>query len=199
MDAFMSDFFFFTKSVACLMLWYIDLRLLVYFVLLIVAFFLMFPQPVYKGPAKLEYFTPASFKELVEERTSAESPRWIVEFYASWAPQCVYLEPVIADLSMKYSGTTLRWGKMDVGRWPMMAKEYNISVQGASSQLPTLILFNKGKEVGRIPHVFPDGRVAGGKFRKNDIIVAFDLENEQAGVKDKKAHSKQGGKQKKSS
>ena len=37
---------------------------------------------------------------------------------------------------------------------------------GASTQLPTLILFQKGKEAARVPHVYPDGKVAGGKYRR---------------------------------
>ncbi len=37
---------------------------------------------------------------------------------------------------------------------------------GASTQLPTLILFQKGKETARVPHVYPDGKVAGGKYRR---------------------------------
>jgi len=200
-DAFLSDAFFFSKSVIALMLWYMDIRVFVYYILIIIVLFLSFPQPVYKGPARMEYFTPASFKELVEDRTgdddhggaegeeedsssSSSPPAWIISFFAPWAPQCIYLEPVIADLSLKYTNPqTLRWGKVDVSRWPSLAKDYNISLQGASPQLPTLALFVKGKEQGRIPHVFADGRVSGGKIRREDIVAGFKLDELMKGKK----------------
>ena len=59
-----------------------------------------------------------------------------------------------------------------------MAKKYKINLLGEyGNQLPTLIMFGKdGKESGRIPHVYNDGKVAAGKFRKKDIVAAFDLE-----------------------
>ena len=143
----------------------------------------MFPQPTYKGPSRMEDFTPASFAEIVEDRT--ESPvSWLVEFYAPWAPQCLYLEPVLAEISLQYSSETLRFGKIDVSRWPALAKRYRISIRGENgNQLPTLIMFEKGKESGRIPHVYNDGKVAAGKYRKNDIVTAFALGEKQTGSK----------------
>ncbi|KAH7618020.1 putative Thioredoxin-related transmembrane protein 2 [Nannochloris sp. 'desiccata'] len=142
---------------------------------------LMFPQPTYKGPSRIEDFTPASFAEIVEDRSDS-NVSWLVEFFAPWAPQCLYLEPVIAELSLQYSSPTLRFGKIDVSRWPALAKRYKISIRGEDgNQLPTLIMFENGKERGRIPHVYNDGKVAAGKFRKNDIVTAFALGEKQAG------------------
>jgi thiol-disulfide isomerase/thioredoxin len=160
----------------------------------VVAF--LFPQPFFKGPARLEYFTPASFAEMVEERLHAGSPVWLVTFFAPWAPQCLYLEPVIAELSLKYSTENLRFGKIDVSRWPNMAHKYNIALSGVSPQLPTLILFEKGKETARIPYVYEDGRVASGRFRRHDIVQAFDLEQRATGDKgvDKATKATNGGK-----
>ena len=141
----------------------------------------------------MEDFTPASFAELVEDRTDGDVT-WLVEFFAPWAPQCLYLEPVIAELSLKYSFEHLRFGKLDVSRWPAMAKKYKISVRGENgNQLPSLIIFEKGKETGRIPHVYSDGKVASGKFRRHDIVTAFGLD-ERAEGNGKLASAKKSGK-----
>lgn len=51
-------------------------------------------------------------------------------------------------------------------RWPALAKQFNVNTSGVGQQLPTLVVFEKGKEVVRIPHVYPDGSVAKGSFRK---------------------------------
>ena len=137
---------------------------------------------MFKGPSKLVEFTPASFAELVEDRSSSSTTdtasMWLVYFFAPWSPQCLYLAPVMAEISLQYSNEKLRFGKIDVSRWPAMAKKYKINLLGEyGNQLPTLIMFGKdGKESGRIPHVYNDGKVAAGKFRKKDIVAAFDLE-----------------------
>ena len=63
-----------------------------------------------------------------------------------------------------------------------MAQRYKISIRGdQGNQLPTLIMFEKGKESGRLPHVYSDGKVASGKFRRHDIVTAFALEERAAG------------------
>jgi hypothetical protein len=107
-------------------------------------------------------------------------------------------------------------------RWSQLAKQHKVAVYGALPQLPTFVLFEKGKEVGRIPHVFEgegwaqcesaealaparhhdgaavfvsvvdiqcgsdtrvepaaraDGSVASMKIRRQDIVVAFGLED----------------------
>ena len=223
MDGFLCDAFFFSKSAIALMAWYMDARVMAYYLLMylctngivdvpyhphthairifrslvllhprpalaaaspppaspppppptaVVA--LLFPQPLFQGPAKMEYFTPASFADLVEDRQEGDVA-WLVEFFAPWAPQCLFLEPVIAELSLTYGTPSLRFGKVDVSRWPAMAGKYNVSVTGVSNQLPTLVMFEMGKETGRIPHVAKDGTVASGKFRRGDIVTAFAL------------------------
>ncbi len=65
-----------------------------------------------------------------------------------------------------------------------MAKKYKINVRGdQGNQLPTLIMFEKGAEAGRIPHVYADGKVASGKFRRGDIVTAFALDERKSGGK----------------
>ena len=131
-------------------------------------------QPVYEGPNSITFLTPASFHDKVVKRHG--NVDWLVVFFAAWSPPCVHLEPVVAELSLKYGTGSLQFGKVDVGRWPHVAKEHRVVVSPTSNQLPTLILFRKGQEVGRIPHVFRDGSVAKGRFRKNDIVKGFELE-----------------------
>jgi len=60
----------------------------------------------------------------------------------------------------------VQFAKMDLGRWPRIAKELNVSLSGTSKQLPTLIMYENGRECARIPHIFADGSVAKGRYRK---------------------------------
>jgi hypothetical protein len=41
-----------------------------------------------------------------------------------------------------------------------------VSLSGTSKQLPTLIMYENGRECARIPHIFADGSVAKGRYRK---------------------------------
>jgi hypothetical protein len=61
---------------------------------------------------------------------------------------------------------------------PLIAKDYNINTTGVSRQLPTLIMFENGVEVGRFPAFNDDGKI--GKVLKYDrrtLAKYFDLEN----------------------
>lgn len=203
MDAFLSEAFMYTKSVILLMALYIDWRLFTWYCILMTVLFLMLPQPMYEGPEDIVYLTPATFDDHVKDgKDTAKGCKWMVEFYAVWSPPCVHLEPIFAQMSVKYSSPTFQFAKMDLGRWPRIAKEFGISTSGTSKQLPTMILFEDGKEIGRIPHVFSDGSVARGRYRKADVIKAFDLDHEGASLsadaikKDKKDAKKSGKKTK---
>jgi len=202
LDSFVSDFFMYGKSTILLLTFFMDVRLFSWYLILFSILFLMVPQPFYEGPEAITYLTPATYDELVvgkEQKSGEKGPRWLVEFYASWSPPCVHLEPIFAQLSVKYSSDNLQFAKMDLGRWPRIAKEFNISIAGTSKQLPTLIMFENGKELGRIPHIFADNSVARGRYRKADLIKAFDLDHEGAALsaiakkeakKDKKGNNK---------
>ena len=52
-----------------------------------------------------------------------------------------------------YHSEYLRFGKVDVGRYPDAGKKYHVSDSPVSRQLPTLILFQNGKETIRRPTV----------------------------------------------
>jgi hypothetical protein len=66
----------------------------------------------------------------------------------------VQVEPVLATLSLKYTSEHLCFGVLNVAAAPALAKHLRISLDPLTSrQLPTLIMFDKGAEVGRIPQV----------------------------------------------
>ncbi|KAL4853602.1 Thioredoxin-related transmembrane protein 2 [Chlorella vulgaris] len=177
MDSFLSDAITYGKSAVALMVWYMDWRICIYYCLLYIVIYLLFPQPIFRGASCLEHFTPASFHSMVLQDPQPADVAWLVEFYAPWAPPCIHLEPVFAELSLTYTNDKLRFGKVDASRWSQLAKQHKVAVYGALPQLPTFVLFEKGKEVGRIPHVFEDGSVASMKIRRQDIVVAFGLED----------------------
>ena len=53
----------------------------------------------------------------------------------------------------------MKFAKIDVARYPEMAEEYGISTSPMARQMPTLILFQKGKEKTRLPPFNKEGKV----------------------------------------
>jgi len=62
-------------------------------------------------------------------------------------------------LCFRYALENLKFGKVDVGRYPDAAAKYNISDASTSKQLPTLIFFKDGKEMERRPYASNKGKL----------------------------------------
>ncbi len=98
--------------------------------------------------------------------------------YTSWSTPCVHFSPAFAALSLKYGrdANKLRFGHLDLGRWPGMAPRYGVDLNATASQLPTLLCFKDGKEADRLPRKGLDGRgAAKGRWGAADVERAFNL------------------------
>lgn len=136
---------------------------------------LVFPEPTYSGPDNVIYFRGLNSFE--EELNRDLNKVWLVAFYTVWNPACVNFAPVFAHLSNDFDLGNLKFGKIDVGRFPDAAKKYRINDSSLSKQLPTLILFKDGKEYVRRPTADTKGKLITFLFSEENIKAAFDLNN----------------------
>uniref|UniRef100_A0A3P8VG42 Thioredoxin-related transmembrane protein 2a n=1 Tax=Cynoglossus semilaevis TaxID=244447 RepID=A0A3P8VG42_CYNSE len=143
--------------------------------------------PLYMGPEYIKYF---SDKTMDEELQSDSRVTWIVEFYANWSSDCQSFAPIFADLSLKYNCAGLRFGKVDVGRYGEVSQRYKVSTSPLSKQLPSLLLFQGGKEIMRRPMVDSKGRAVSWTFNEENIIREFNLN--ELFQKSKKLNKSQG-------
>jgi len=67
----------------------------------------------------------------------------LVDFYADWCSPCQALSPILEELARKYSGK-IKIAKFNIEEGQSLALEYEVM------SLPTLIIFQKGKEIKRI-------------------------------------------------
>lgn len=86
----------------------------------------------------LLHFTDQTFDT---EVLKSEKPV-LVDFFADWCGPCRMVAPVIEELAGTYEGKVLV-GKLDVDASPRVARDYKVM------SIPTVILFEKGKEVAR--------------------------------------------------
>lgn len=66
----------------------------------------------------------------------------LVDFHATWCGPCKRMAPILDALAEK-SGDTFSVVKVDIDAAPNAAVEHNVEV------VPTLVLFQDGKELGR--------------------------------------------------
>ncbi|XP_042532113.1 thioredoxin-related transmembrane protein 2 isoform X2 [Dipodomys spectabilis] len=166
------NIFMFSKVANAILFFRLDIRMGLLYITLCIVFLMTCKPPLYMGPEYIKYF---SDKTIDEELERDKKVTWIVEFFANWSTDCQSFAPIYADLSLKYNCTGLNFGKVDVGRYTDVSTRYRVSISPLTKQLPTLILFQGGKEVMRRPQIDKKGRAVSWTFSEENVIREFNL------------------------
>lgn len=94
-----------------------------------------------KGEIYMKKLNTENFKDETKEG------KVIVDFWAEWCGPCKQLGPIFKDLSEEIEGVT--FAKVNVDEQGEVAQEFK--VRG----IPTMVLFENGKEVDRIVGFVP--------------------------------------------
>ena len=76
----------------------------------------------------------------------------LVDFWASWCGPCKMIAPVVEEIAQEY-GDKIVVAKIDVDEVPSVAAKYNVM------SIPTLIVFENGKEVNRLVGFRPKAQI----------------------------------------
>ncbi|TKC46120.1 thioredoxin-related transmembrane protein 2 isoform X1 [Monodon monoceros] len=166
------NIFMFSKVANAILFFRLDIRVGLLYLTLCIVFLMTCKPPLYMGPEYIKYFND---KTIDEELEQDKRVTWIVEFFANWSNDCQSFAPIYADLSLKYNCTGLNFGKVDVGRYTDVSTRYQVSMSPLTKQLPTLILFQGGKEVMRRPQIDKKGRAVSWTFSEENVIREFNL------------------------
>lgn len=168
----MGNIFMFSKVANAILFFRLDIRMGLLYLTLCLVFLMTCTPPLYMGPEYIKYFND---KTIDEEIDRDRRVTWLVEFFANWSSECQSFAPVYADLSLKYNCAGLKFGKVDIGRYSDVSTRYNVSTSPLTKQLPSLILFQGGKEVLRRPQVDKKGRAVSWSFSEENVIREFNL------------------------
>lgn len=172
---YLAHFCMFAKIVSLIMFWKQNVAYAIIFSVLWLLQASFLQQPVYNGPDKVFYLRDTTFEQ--EVLYGDPKVTWLIAFYAVWSPACINFQPIFAELSEEFGSKYLRFGKLDVVRYPQFGTMYNIDTSGWSKQLPTIIMFRQGREITRRPSmvVTPKKSVHKFTFTWRNIVSAFSL------------------------
>ncbi|XP_060080687.1 thioredoxin-related transmembrane protein 2-B-like [Ylistrum balloti] len=134
--------------------------------------FVFLPEPMYTGPEMVTYFRGPNLDEEIKRDRRVT---WLIAFYVAWSPPCVSFASLFSELSAEYSLDNLKFGKIDISKYPEVAEKYRINAGAMSRQLPTIIMLEGGEETMRKPYISPKGTVVRYVFNKQNIIKDFEL------------------------
>lgn len=93
----------------------------------------------------VKMLTSVNFEDAIREGTA------LVDFFADWCGPCKMLSPIIGEIAEERSDVLV--GKVNVDVSHELAAKYGIV------SIPTLIVFNNGKEVERLIGFYPKDEI----------------------------------------
>ena len=179
LDSYLTTAFKGTAAAVLLCLWFMNGTMFRYFSALYFVALLVIPQPRFAYPRSIVALNHQSFESRVLNNNHKTFN--VVWAHAAWVPRCTQLAPVFADVARKLQHPRVQFSKIDVGRWGEAAKRLGILISPTSRQLPCVLLYRRGKEIGRVPKTVGDHgdiehRWRGG-FTAKDLWKEFALDD----------------------
>ena len=135
-------FFLYGKVAVAFLAYLMDTRLFIWYMIMYGVLFFAVQSPTFDWGDAVEVLTPPTLRPYTTE--GLKKPPLLVFFFAPWHTACVNFIPTFASISSRYASNNLRFGKVDVSRWPELAEKFDIDTDIGSLQLPSLLLFEDG-------------------------------------------------------
>lgn len=155
-DEFVLSIIMYCKLASAALYYYIGMTYCLWYLLGCTVLYFTIPVPKYEGAEDVLYLNPDSLSRRV---FAPSKDKYCIMFYADWCSKSLCQDPMFAKLSLDFSSPHLKFAKVDLGRYPELANEYNIDISYSTIQVPTFMLVENGKEKIRLPALDKDGKV----------------------------------------
>mmetsp|Transcript_26953 Transcript_26953/g.43379 ORF Transcript_26953/g.43379 Transcript_26953/m.43379 type:complete len:208 (+) Transcript_26953:210-833(+) len=189
-ESFISTFFLYAKAAVVLAAYLLDTRIFVWYLIIYGVMLLTLQLPTFNWGEDVEVFNPPNLASYILK--GQEKVTWVVFFYAPWNQGCADFVPTFSDIADKYKSNSLRFGKVDVARFPELAEQFNIETDVNSVQLPTIILFEKCEEHSRLPPMNSENKPIQTLIDHAGTIAYFQLDARSSGSYEPTSRSKKG-------
>jgi len=165
-----------SKFMVLAFLYLLDKRFFAMYLLVSIGLFFL-PAPEVLDDEAMVTLDSGSFS--LKVRNGAKDGRpWLVCFTADWCEDCSFFRGIFAKICCEYAQKDgpVSCGLVDLVEHPSLAKEFNINVTFLSRQLPTVILFHRGREIRRLPSFKADGSVVARAISYQDAVEFFELD-----------------------
>ena len=169
-EAFFMNFFFFAKSCFIIVLYFSNTWLMLWYINICLICWILFKMPFPVYPHKFTDFKSVSEFDAAVLSTFCS---WVILFYSPEHLQCITTNSLWCSMSLKYSTNKLKFGKVDVNEGFYIASKCKIDNDNFSNRLPTLIVFNNGKEGKRFP---PEGPNAVINYKAKEIVAYLGID-----------------------
>jgi hypothetical protein len=113
--------------------------------------FVVLPLPGYPGKSRVERLSAQDLEEAIAGKGKWTAEVWIVHFGAAWSPMSQYFQVTFARLSNAYGSDRVRFGYVNVDSQIAAAEKHHVTTDASAFRIPTVIMYRKGKETGRLP------------------------------------------------
>lgn len=162
----------FTKLVNIVLFYRVDYRLAFIYGMLCLMRMWLFYDDFVEGKENTTYFNHVTLEEHLKEHPEET---WMILFYTTWTPKCTAIFPVFAELSETYSTQYLKFGKVDIGKYPEAGLKYGVNPKATSAQLPSIIVFEEGKMTNWRPCIGAKKNLVKYVFSQENIVRDFAL------------------------
>eukprot|EP00455_Lapot_gusevi_P041203 TRINITY_DN4751_c0_g2_i1.p1 TRINITY_DN4751_c0_g2~~TRINITY_DN4751_c0_g2_i1.p1 ORF type:complete len:248 (+),score=36.07 TRINITY_DN4751_c0_g2_i1:82-825(+) len=140
-------------KLACLMLsYFVSWRLFACYSICFLVLLICLPSaPVSHVPDGVISHDQASFQKQV--LNTRDNKFHFVEMYTSWCPDTHAFRPIFSALARRYGGPNMVFSRVDLEQSPTIARDYDIDTSAITHQIPTIIMFQRGKELERLPPI----------------------------------------------
>lgn len=185
-EHFLSYAFTYLKLAATFLFYLISIRFFCYYVIFELFILILEKLPVYSGHESMitKVESRQHFDCLIQgasankTRDFSKLKHYFVLFTSANSENCYFTYPMWSRMARRYTTEGLQFLEVDVHSFEGLCSELKINHRLVQQSLPTVIMFEDGREVLRFPFAPEDKNTASKQvhYKEKELIKLFDLE-----------------------